>query len=74
MSSTITSAVITVSMSGTFAVIGIVLLLALLFQKELAAVAGGRFQRMVRILNISIAPFLIAFVVIVIYKALEVIR
>jgi hypothetical protein len=61
-------------MSGNFAVMGIVLFLVLLFQKEVAAVAGDRFQKMTRILSISIVPFLIAFVLIVISKVLEVIR
>jgi hypothetical protein len=72
MSSTVTTDA--VSMSGNFAIIGIVLLLALLALKELATVAGSRFQRMARILTISTVPLLIAFVLIVLATALQVIR
>jgi hypothetical protein len=74
MSSTITTAVMTVSVSGAFAAIGVLLLLALLFQKELASAAGGRYKKMSRLLNTSTVPFLIAFVLIVLTKVLDVIR
>jgi hypothetical protein len=74
MSSTLTTAVMTANISGTLAVIGVVLLVALLFQKEVASAAGSRFQKMTRILNISIIPLLIAFVLIVVSKVLEVIH
>jgi hypothetical protein len=47
-----------------------VLLLALLFQKELASVAEGRFQRLTKTLNIAIVPLLIAFALFVISKVI----
>jgi hypothetical protein len=53
---------------------GIVLLLALLLQKELASVAGDRFQKLVKTLNVGLVPLLLAFVMILVSKVVEVVR
>jgi hypothetical protein len=58
----------------TLATIGIVMLVGLLFQKELVSAAGGRFQNLVKTLNIAIVPLLIAFVLIVASKVILVIH
>lgn len=58
----------------TLATIGIVMLVGLLFQKELVSAADGRFQNLVKTLNIAIVPLLIAFVLIVASKVILVIH
>jgi len=78
MSSMVTISIVSAVMSGSLAaasaLIGILVLLALLVQKELASVAGSRFRRLARMLNVGIAPLLIAFVLIVVSRVIEVIR
>jgi hypothetical protein len=61
------------SLTGILAPICIVLLLALLIEKELFSVGGSSFQKVSKTLNIAIIPLLIAFVLIVITKVVEVI-
>lgn len=77
MISTITTSTVSLIASGavanTLAAIGIVLLLSFLVQKELASVAGSRFQRLAKLLNVGIAPLLITFALFVIAKVVEVI-
>jgi hypothetical protein len=77
MISTLTSAVSSVVVNGTLAgilaTIGILLLVALLVLKELSSVAGGRYQKVTRVLNVAIIPLLITFVLIVVSKGVEVI-
>ena len=61
------STVTTVTAAGTFAVIGIYILLALLVQKELVSASNSeRAGRLGKILDIGIVPLLIAFVLVVI--------
>lgn len=50
------------------------MLVGLLFQKELVSAADGRFQNLVKTLNIAIVPLLIAFVLIVASKVILVIH
>lgn len=79
MISTITTATVstitTGTMAGSFALIGILVLFALLLQKELAGSSSGDLmQRLSRALNVAIFPLLIAFMMIVIFKVAEVLR
>jgi hypothetical protein len=62
------------SLTGVMVLMGILMLMALLVQKELATVAGARFQRVVKILNIGIIPLLVTFVLIVASRVIQVIR
>ena len=67
MISTVTTS--TVTAAGTFAVIGIFVLLALLVQRELVSASNSeRAGRLGKILDIGIVPLLIAFVLVVISK------
>lgn len=69
--STITSA----ALAGSVALIGILVLLVLLIQKELASVAQGtRVKTLTRVLNIGIVPLLIAFVMVVFSRVVEILR
>jgi hypothetical protein len=69
------STVTTASIAGSVALIGILILLALLVQKELASTAeGGKLAKLGQVLNISIAPLMIAFVLLVITRVGEVLR
>lgn len=78
MVSTLTLSTLSMITSGvlidTLATIGIVMLVGLLFQKELVSAADGRFQNLVKTLNIAIVPLLIAFVLIVASKVILVIH
>jgi hypothetical protein len=52
--------------------VGIVLLLALLIQKELASASDSRFAWVLsRIVNIAIVPLLLGFAYIVVFKIIE---
>jgi hypothetical protein len=69
------STVTTASIAGSVALIGILILLALLVQKELSTASeGGRLEKLGQILDVSITPLLIAFVLIVITRVGEVLR
>ena len=76
MISTITTSTVSiVSLAGSFAIIGILVLLALLIQKELTSAAEGKsWLRLGKVLNIGIAPLLIAFVLVVVSKVAEVLK
>lgn len=76
MVSTVTTSTVTaVALAGSLAVIGILILLALLIQKEVVTSASGsRFTKLGQALNIGILPLLIAFVLIVIAKVAEVLH
>jgi hypothetical protein len=55
------------------ALVGILVLFALLLLKELAATsADSRLHRLSRVLDISILPLFIAFFLVVIFKVIEV--
>jgi hypothetical protein len=60
-------------LSGSLALVGILVLFVLLLLKELAAAsADSRLHRLNRVLDISILPLLIAFFLVVIFKVVEV--
>jgi hypothetical protein len=76
MISTVTAATIqtvtTIAIAGSVSLIGILFLLALLIQKELASSSNIPFmQRLSRILNTGIFPLLIAFVLTVVVKVAD---
>ena len=72
---TSTSTITSAGLAGSFALIGVVVLLALLIQKEVASGTGSkRLERFGKILNVSIIPLLIAFVLIAIIKVSEVLN
>lgn len=76
MVSTITTSTITtVAVAGSLAIIGILILLALLIQKEAVTSASwNRYSKLGQALNIGIIPLLIAFVLIVIVKVADVLH
>jgi hypothetical protein len=75
ISTVTTTTVTTVAIGGSFAIIGVLVLLALLIQKELTtASSDNRIRIFGKILNIGIFPLLIAFVMFVIAKIVEVIK
>jgi hypothetical protein len=62
-------------MAGSFAIVGIIVLLGLLVQKELStSVESSRARWFGKALNIGIVPQLIAFVMVVAFKILEVLQ
>lgn len=70
MISTITTSTIsTVTLAGSFAVFGILLLIGLLIQKHLTSAGmSDQAKKLTRVLNIGIAPLLIVFVLVVVSK------
>ena len=65
---TITSSAIT----GSLALVGVLILIALLIQKELATAASDpRWKQLGQLLDIGILPLLIAFVLLVAFKTIE---
>ena len=75
VTTTTVSTVSTVTIAGSLAVISIVLLLALLIQKELTTAATGRLPRILgRILNVGIVPLLMTFVLIVAVKVIDALK
>jgi len=72
ISTVTTSTVSTVAIAGSVAIIGILLLLSLLIQKELVSgLDSKRAVRLRKMINIGIAPLLFAFVLIVLSKVAE---
>jgi hypothetical protein len=58
--------------AGSLAVVGILMLLALLVQKELASASDSRFAlALSRIVNVAIVPLLLGFAFIVAVKVIE---
>jgi hypothetical protein len=79
MISTITSSTVldlaTFSISGLLALIGILVLMTLLIQKELFSVkATSRLVKTSQIFNIGIVPLLLAFIMIVASRVVEAIK
>jgi hypothetical protein len=77
--STVTTSTVAIlstpAIAGSLAVIGILVLIALLIQKELAtASADGRMHRLSRLLNFAILPLMFGFILIVIFKVIEVLN
>lgn len=75
ISTVTTSTVSTVAIAGSVTIIGILILLLLLVQKELTSASDSeRAARLSKMVNIGIAPLLIAFVLIVVSKIASVIK
>jgi hypothetical protein len=78
MISTVTFASQTVqngAISGTLALIAVLVLIALLIQKELATAAfDSRFERLGQVLNVGIVPLFLAFVLIVATRVMDVLK
>ena len=69
------STVTTVALAGGAALIGILVLLALLIQKEIASSGGStRLKKLGQALNIGIIPLVIAFLLIVVTRVSAVLR
>ncbi|MBI3160207.1 MAG: hypothetical protein HYZ26_11480 [Chloroflexi bacterium] len=63
------------AITGSLAVIGVLVLLSLLVQKEIFFSSGSKHsQRLSEVINIVLPPMLIAFVVIVLAKVLQAIQ
>jgi hypothetical protein len=75
VTTTTVSTVTTVTLAGSFALVSVLVLIALLVQKELTVTAtNSRVLKLSKALTIGIVPLLIAFVLIVIAKVAEVLR
>jgi hypothetical protein len=75
VTTTVVSIVSTVSLAGPLALVGVLTLLALLVQKELATSSGRRSAVVLsRVLNIGIIPLWLVFVIIVMVKVIQVLR
>ena len=78
MVSTVTTATVstvtTVVMAGSLGLVAVVTLLILLIQRELIVVSEGpRAKLLVRALNIAIAPLLMAFVLTMALKVMDIV-
>jgi hypothetical protein len=72
ISSVTTSTVSTVTLAGSFAVIGILVLIVLLIQKELTSTATGEKAKVfAKYLNIGILPLILVFISVVISRVIE---
>jgi hypothetical protein len=72
--STITT-ITTAGLAGSLALIGVIFLLTLLIQKEIASgTENKRMERLGKILSISIIPLVIAFIVLAITKISDVLN
>jgi hypothetical protein len=79
MISTVTTSTVstisTVTIAGSVAMIGILVLLFLLIQKELASAATGtRYKTLTKVLDIGIMPLILAFLVVVFTRVAEILR
>ena len=73
ISTVTTSTVSTVTIAGSFAAIGIIILLGMLIQKEISSSSDSeRAKKLSKALNIGISPLLIALLLIIISKVLSV--
>lgn len=72
ISSVTTSTVSTVTLAGSFAVIGILVLIVLLIQKELTSTAKGEKAKVFsKYINIGILPLVLVFISVVISRVIE---
>jgi putative effector of murein hydrolase LrgA (UPF0299 family) len=75
VTTTTVTTVTTVTLGGSLALVGILVLLALLAQKEITScVVSPRAQRLGRALMMGIVPLAVAFVLVVANKLSEVLR
>jgi uncharacterized membrane protein YedE/YeeE len=72
ISTVTTSTVSTVTLAGSFAIIGILVLLAFLVQKELTSTGTSKNARSLKLfLNIGIFPLIFVFVAVVVSRVIE---
>jgi hypothetical protein len=72
ISTVTTSTVSTVTLAGSFAAIGILVLLAFLVQKELTSTGTGKNVKTLRLfLNIGILPLILVFAAVMIAKVMD---
>jgi hypothetical protein len=75
VTTTTVSTVATAAFAGALALVAVVTLLVLLIQKELTVASDGPFARVFgKVLNVGIVPLLLAFILIVGVKVMEVLR
>ena len=79
MISTVTSStfesITSSAISGSLDLVGVLGLIALLIQKELATALGdARWKHLGQLLDIGILPLLIAFVLLVVFKTIEILN
>lgn len=75
ISTVTTSTVSTVTVAGSIAIIGVIVLLFFLIQKELTSASDNeRATRLSKILNVGIVPLLISFVLFVVSKVAGVLK
>jgi hypothetical protein len=75
ISTVTTSTVSTVTLAGSFAIIGILVLIALLVQKELTSTGTAKnIKSLRRFLNIGILPLIFVFVAVVISKVVTILK
>jgi hypothetical protein len=75
ISTVTTSTVSTVTLAGSFAIIGILVLIALLIQKELTSTGTSKnMKSLKRFLNIGILPLIFVFIAVVISKVVTVLK
>jgi hypothetical protein len=75
VTTTTVTTILTFATGGALAVVGILMLLTMLVQKELASASEARFaQALNRVLTVGIVPLVVAFVFIVGVKVFEVLR
>jgi hypothetical protein len=61
--------------AGSIALVGILVLLSLLIQKEISsALVGPHYRAWGKALNMAIAPLLVAFILVVITRVTEILR
>jgi hypothetical protein len=69
ISTVTTSTISTITLAGSFALTGILVLFSLLIQKELATASDNeKLKKLGKVINIAIIPLLIVFVLVVINK------
>jgi hypothetical protein len=79
MISTVTTSTVSIlttpAMAGSLGLIAILILFALLLQKEVATASpDSRLRQLSRVLNMSIVPLVLAFILIVVYRVAEVLN
>ena len=71
ISTVTTSTVSIITLAGSFALIGILVLFSLLIQKELASASDNpKLKKLGRAVNIAIIPLLIVFLLVVVNKVI----
>ena len=72
VTTTTATTILTITAAGSLAVVGILLLLVFLVQRELASASENRFARALsRVSNVAIVPLLVTFALIVAVKVVE---